>query len=381
MFRVPHRLRRAFTLIELLVVIAIIAVLIGLILPAIQVVRASAQRVQCKNNLHQLTIAVHSFHNEYNTMPPYFGTWWPQYSLVGGPGATTIYGGWFSHLLPYIDQGNLYAYIMNTAPNSIMTSGYNYPQSVATLVTPGVPPSGTATTVTVNYPASTGINYNGYNYGAYPAGSYTYTVYSNPGSQPVYTYLNTNYGIWLDGSRHTTYKYLQCPADPTITNNGMVYNDWGGTCYAANWNAWGNGLGGYGRAGLDTPAQNFLAMSDGPSNTILFSEVYMNCDDTTGQDQGSRIALYSAYYSAFGLDWYLQPNTYMFQDRPLPLDHAACPPGRECCDNWRAQSGHIGGINVALADGSVRTVGTGISQATWTAAMLPRDGTPLGTDW
>jgi prepilin-type processing-associated H-X9-DG protein len=61
----------------------------------------------------------------------------------------------------------------------------------------------------------------------------------------------------------------------------------------------------------------------------------------------------------------------MFQDRPLPKD----------CDNWRAQSPHRGGMNVALVDGSVRNVKAGISQQTWTYAMLPRDGQPLGTDW
>jgi prepilin-type N-terminal cleavage/methylation domain-containing protein/prepilin-type processing-associated H-X9-DG protein len=370
--RMPGRVR-AFTLIELLVVIAIIAILIGLLLPAIQMVRASAQRVQCKNNLHQLTLAVHSFHNAFDTMPPYFGTW-PQYGVVGGgpvTPATSIYGGWFAHLLPYIDQGNLYNYIMS----DIQASTYNVQNSTQTLVTPG---TGTPTTTTITVtvppsPPSAGTNYNGFNYGASagsPGYTYTTTVTTWSGSPPVYSNTTANHGIWLDGARHTPFKVLQCPADPTLLNDGMVYDDWGGTSYAANWNAWGNG-----QSGIDTPAQKFLAMSDGPSNTILFSEVYQNCDSL------SRIALYSWYYSNFGLNWYQQSDTRLFQDRPLPLNYGQCPPGRICCDDWAAQSGHTGGINVALADGSVRTVAPSLSQATWTSAMLPRDGVPLGTDW
>ncbi len=96
-----NRPRSAFTLIELLVVIAIIAILIGLLLPAVQKVREVAARAQCQNNLKQLALAAHNFH-DVNLHFPYGKS--PHY--VGCP----IYARWSAHsqLLPYIEQGNVY---------------------------------------------------------------------------------------------------------------------------------------------------------------------------------------------------------------------------------------------------------------------------------
>src|SRR5262249_46197561 len=105
-----HDSRPGFTLIELLVVIAIIGVLIALLLPAVQAARESARRVQCKNNLKEVTLAVHNFHDANGTMPPYFGIY-PLRSSAQYPWSnrSAVYGGWWVHLLPYIEQDNLYA--------------------------------------------------------------------------------------------------------------------------------------------------------------------------------------------------------------------------------------------------------------------------------
>ena len=70
----------------------------------------------------------------------------------------------------------------------------------------------------------------------------------------------------------------------------------------------------------------------------------------------------------------------MFQVRPLPKSRAQCPAGRECCNNLTVQSGHRT-LNVALADGSVRTVSKSISLDTWRRALQPADGESMDSDW
>ncbi len=96
--------RYAFTLIELLVVIAIIGVLIALLLPAVQKARESANRAKCQNNLHQIGIALHSYHGDYGSFPPGY-RWQPFVPDV--PTNTDPGWSWAASLLPYLEQDNL----------------------------------------------------------------------------------------------------------------------------------------------------------------------------------------------------------------------------------------------------------------------------------
>jgi prepilin-type N-terminal cleavage/methylation domain-containing protein/prepilin-type processing-associated H-X9-DG protein len=123
------RRRRGFTLIELLVVIAIIAVLIGLLLPAVQKVREAASRMSCTNNLKQISTAAHNYQSTYNKLPPgYLGP--VPNEQKGDTDPTIPWVGIMAYLLPYVEQDNVYKQIqVNWDPRTV-PSTTNIPPTV-----------------------------------------------------------------------------------------------------------------------------------------------------------------------------------------------------------------------------------------------------------
>ena len=108
---------RAFTLIELLVVIAIIAILIALLLPAVQQAREAARRSQCKNNIKQIALALHNYHEAHLTFPQ--GQTRSSYTWCCG-------GNWRVHILPYVEHGNVYDRIDFSAQFNFAANNYGY---------------------------------------------------------------------------------------------------------------------------------------------------------------------------------------------------------------------------------------------------------------
>jgi len=319
--------RRGFTLIELLVVIAIIAVLIGLLLPAVQKVREAAARMSCQNNLKQIGLAAMNYESSYSRLAPGINispnSVNVNASFVSPPPNAGPYTGVLAYLLPYMEQNNVYnqlptnlfplgttagAWAYNTPPFSSDGNMTGFPSICNAQIKAYTCPSDDAQTASLSPDA------NGYT-GVIDA---TFTV--NPNSVTVDWVLNTpGFGAELGATNYAgNAGYL---GDDSGTSNGLQapYATFKGPYY-------------------NSSKTKITDISDGTSNTIAFGE-------TIGGQTTPQVRDFKRSWMGSGIMW---------SGWGMPNDGST---------TWYAAwaSKHTGIVQFAMCDGSVRGITKGIT--------------------
>ena len=342
------RVRRGFTLIELLVVIAIIAILIALLLPAVQQAREAARRTQCKNNLKQLGLAFHNYHDTHSRFP--------QPAMIGltvSSGMIMTSGAsWQTMLLPYMDQGNVYNLMdLNSDPYDVPVNG----PAVATIIPAFLCPSTPRPSPLVEYtiPAGTSLG------GGFPP----------TGEDWVMSGGACDYGT-IDGVRGDF---------SSIARNGQTFN---GT--REGWGTWSIRV-------LDVPAFSsggkggrIRDIIDGTSNTIQVGEqasrnllyrLRQRIPTSDPEAAAQELTGSGAWADVYQGDTWVNGRLY---------DGTPGPDGGPCavnCSNARTAglySWHEGGAQLLLCDGSARFISQNIAAWTLFSLITAQGGEVLG---
>jgi prepilin-type N-terminal cleavage/methylation domain-containing protein/prepilin-type processing-associated H-X9-DG protein len=362
------RKRSAFTLIELLVVIAIIAILIGLLLPAVQKVREAAARIQCTNNLKQMGLALHTYHDANQMFP--FGGADDYYDRSGNDYYSLPWG---VYILPYLEQQNLYNLFKVAG-----ISGSGHHQRLNGRGPGTLPGGGSAsnpylfnnppnnTNATTGNPAATPLKVYRCASSPSPDGAVYTDTWTSQGYSNVYN------SIPFAGSQSWTVAVTDYAAVSGVTG-GMRRTYGLGTIFGDE-------------AGIlnDGQAVNIQAITDGTSNTWLVGEaggapnVWIAGPKSLGPTTPT---LYKQGLSVSGLgwadenngDWWVTGNSY---NGLAPGNHGPCIIN---CANVGCGyfSFHTGGANFLYADGHVQFVTQSIDTRTALLLVMYSDGLPI----
>ena len=352
--------RSAFTLIELLVVIAIIAILIGLLLPAVQKVREAAARTQCQNNCKQIGLALHNYESAYNKFPA--GTsipWWKgvidkddfmDYTLPFGPN-------WAVTILPFIEQGALYA----------QSKAENYP---GVTVVQGTPP----TTADQTWRSIRGVEVKTYKC---PSDANNGQHYIDPSAGPAEKdWARGNYGVtagWED------FDHVANGGTKTTTSAGVMKGFASSPVFSANYGS------------------TIAGISDGTSNTIAVAELRAGKMPNDPRGVWALGFPASSIVNAGRNATNPTPNNRLGDDGKTgdeiqngpgvwyagigTADGLGCVKKGSLMTSGMSRSLHTGGVNVCLADGSVRFLKNSIDEQTWCFLIGKADGQIIAGDY
>jgi prepilin-type N-terminal cleavage/methylation domain-containing protein/prepilin-type processing-associated H-X9-DG protein len=322
------RLRRGFTLIELLVVIAIIAILIGLLLPAVQKVREAAARMSCTNNLKQLGLAYHNYHGTFGVLPPS-----AYYDLTpAATGGLPIAHGWGVFLLSYMEQDNIAKQYNMSLP---FVNAANQPaiqNTIKIMICPSAPHASTTYTDSTSW---LGVSY------PFTASVADYAPLSgiNGGGAALLNSLGAT-------PPYTTADSIAGAIYPTIKGPAAILS----------------------LAKL-TPldgSRRLTAIGDGTSNTLILAE-------DAGRPAQYLVGKMVSATGFSGAGW-ADPNAEYGLDGTNPATGSGsgtCP--INCSNDNEVYAFHTGGANILMCDGSVRFVSSSINIVVF-GAMITANG-------